>query len=395
MTDPRDDDNLDPHLRQALRHAPDAQLEAPPALGDFILKEARAKARDPKPASPPSRGWAAQTWDWLARPAVATGFAGVMAATLVGLMWWDQPMDEALPRSPVPAAAPAPATAEIASAPGVTTPSAAADAIKPPEPAPLREAAAPRARELARKPAPVAGPAPAREEPAAAKKDDARADMAQRNTPKAAEQATVPPPVATSPAPATAAAPAPAPVAPAAPPPAPAAAHYAPAPVTADTAPAGAAAAKSEEQKLKRSATPADASPRTAGARIQLNESRRQAEAEAYTRVASVRAAIAAEPARWTWQRGGSTAQPMNDAIYAWLAQLDAAANTRWQARTARETAAPIGRELTLLRDGQVMHRWQFTDAGVLWDRGQSAWQIDLPPDQLAPLRSTLDTAAP
>ncbi|HEY0820025.1 MAG TPA: hypothetical protein VGD46_14670, partial [Rhizobacter sp.] len=94
------DEPRDPHLREALRHAPDAHLQAPPALGDLILKEARAKARDPGGATASSRGAARRLWDWLARPAVATGLAGVMAATLVGLMWWDQPMDEALPRPP-------------------------------------------------------------------------------------------------------------------------------------------------------------------------------------------------------------------------------------------------------------------------------------------------------
>ena len=40
----------------------------------------------------------------------------VMAATLVGLMWWDRPMDEAMPR------APAPTRAEDAARPPVASP---------------------------------------------------------------------------------------------------------------------------------------------------------------------------------------------------------------------------------------------------------------------------------
>ena len=50
-------------------------------------------------------------WSWLARPPVAAGFASVMAATLVGMLWWDRPMDETMvppPSSPT-ASAPRPA----------------------------------------------------------------------------------------------------------------------------------------------------------------------------------------------------------------------------------------------------------------------------------------------
>jgi hypothetical protein len=39
-------------------------------------------------------------WSWLARPQVAAGFASVMAATLVGMLWWDRPMDETQPLPP-------------------------------------------------------------------------------------------------------------------------------------------------------------------------------------------------------------------------------------------------------------------------------------------------------
>lgn len=133
------DEARDPHLREALRHAPDAQLQAPSRLSEFILQEARAKARNPQHVGAPAPGWARRVWAWLARPAVATGFAGVMAATLVGLMWWDQPMDEALPRSPAPAAAPAvekPAPA----APAVTasSPPPVIAAVPKPETAPAQ-----------------------------------------------------------------------------------------------------------------------------------------------------------------------------------------------------------------------------------------------------------------
>ena len=112
----------DAWLREALRHAPDATAAPPLSLREAILAEARAATRT-VPHSAPSISLVdrfAEFWSWLARPPVAAGFASVMAATLVGLMWWDRPMDEAMPqpRPPpvattpaIPAATPAPAAA--------------------------------------------------------------------------------------------------------------------------------------------------------------------------------------------------------------------------------------------------------------------------------------------
>lgn len=378
MNEPSDEAR-DPHLREALRHAPDADLQAPPQLSELILKEARAKARDPRPVAPvPAPGWVRSVWDWLARPAVATGFAGVMAATLVGLMWWDQPMDEALPRSPVPAAAPQAQDAAAPmppAAPAVVPPSPSADTTAPrPKPEPARKKAA---AEAPRVTAPGTA-APARsgatDAPITEGTAGAAAEVA-RPAPMAAAPIPVPPP---SPAPATVAA---------------------PPPSFADAKPEALAKARAREEEHKRerssSEAPAEALSRRAAAKAQLNESRVQREAEAYTRVASVRAAVAAEPARWTWQRGSRTAQPLHDALVGWLAQLDSAAGTRWQPHQPRDGAAPPDRELVLLRDGQVQHRFQFTEQGVLWDRGQSAWQVELRADQIAALRSALDSAAP
>ena len=154
----------DAHLRAALRHAPDAALGPSAAVDSAILRRARSATAEatrnvtpqgafaadgaavspgtfaphdaaashrpfaPRDATAPPRppredprpkpvrttmptgsriaGW----WSWLARPSVATGFAGVMVATLVGVMWWGRPLDEALPpryeTRPPPAPAP-------------------------------------------------------------------------------------------------------------------------------------------------------------------------------------------------------------------------------------------------------------------------------------------------
>jgi hypothetical protein len=338
-----DDDARDPHLREALRHAPDAQLQAPAALGEFILNEARAKARDPRAAVPDATPrWAVRLWAWLARPAVATGFAGVMAATLVGLMWWDQPMDEALPRHPASAQAPAPERPASALGPAVP----AAPAVTPQAPV--------QADRAATRTAPVRKPATAATAGAGAE------------------------PALATPAPQ-------APPAPAAAPPAPSA-----------EANADALLAQAEEQKRERSSiAPAEATSRRAAAKAQLNESRLQREGEAYARVASVRATIAGEPSRWAWQRANAASQPMNDAVDTWLAELDASAGAGWQPRSGRETAAPRGRALALLRDGQVQHSFQLTERGVLWLRGHTAWHAELPAEALATLQAALDSAAP
>jgi hypothetical protein len=85
----------------------------------------------------------------------------------------------------------------------------------------------------------------------------------------------------------------------------------------------------------------------------------------------------------------------MNDAIYAWLAQLDSATGSRWQPRAARETGALLGRELRLLRDGRLEHSLRLTEHGVLWEQAQSALQAELPAATITPLQSALDTAAP
>ncbi len=342
------DESRDPHLREALRHAPDAQLQAPPALGEFILKEARAKARDPGAAvSMPAPSTAKRIWDWLARPAVATGFAGVMAATLVGLMWWDQPMDEALPRHPAQPAAPA---AEKAA------PVPPAAPVVKPESRPSHDTVT------------TAGkPQPARKKAAEASR------IAQPGTAAPAQSDTAPVPVTIAPSPA----------------PTPAAA---PATRFADTTTSGALAKAriAEEQKRERSSmAPAEAQSRRAAAKAQLNESRLQAEGEAYTRVASVRAAMAAEPARWAWQRDNGDAQPLNDTLYAWLAKLDAATITRWQPVDA--TALRAGREIKLLLDGHVQHDLRVTDGGVFWQRPGGDWHFSpLAPTDLSALEAGL-----
>lgn len=354
------EEQRDAHLREALRHAPDAQLQPPPALSALILNEARAKARDASAPARAPRHPLAALWDWLARPAVATSFAGVMVATLVGLMWWDQPMDEAMPRRPAPAAtAPAPAEAPVAPAPVTSTPAAT------PPPAAAAEAA---------RPAPPPRPAQRKPAPAADKAVPAAPAPTVRDAPAASAE------------PAREAAPAPA-----APPAAPA---------VADTATAGAAAPSlakeksADESKRLRSMAPNQALGGRA-AKAELSESRQRQEADTRTLLASLRASIAAEPARWAWQRGNGKLHDMNDALYAWLAQLDDATGTTWQPRATGGTGTSPSGELRLLRDGRVQHSLRFTERGVWWQREQATWHTELTPAQAHTLQSNLDAAAP
>ncbi|MEO8311467.1 MAG: hypothetical protein ABI520_09870 [Caldimonas sp.] len=164
------DAERDAWLREALRHAPDSDALPPAGVSEAILAKARAAARIVAPT--PRRGTSrsapsnalADLWAWLARPPVAAGFASVMAATLVGLMWWDRPMDEAMPRAPAPTraedaarppvASPTPETVAPPAAPPATTPEqkVAPDAkVIDPGPAPARRSVESLAKEHASK----------------------------------------------------------------------------------------------------------------------------------------------------------------------------------------------------------------------------------------------------
>ena len=147
----------DAWLREALRHAPDAGAAPPPSLRDAILAEARAAARTSAPrgaaTASPTPTFVHQLlafWSWLARPQVAAGFASVMAATLVGMLWWDRPIDETmLPGPSAPAVTPAPRSApERAAAAVEPQPVAPKGKAENPPTAPADKATAPAADRL-------------------------------------------------------------------------------------------------------------------------------------------------------------------------------------------------------------------------------------------------------
>jgi hypothetical protein len=83
-------DEPDAYLREALRHAPDADVAAPPVLTDRILRAAREQAHSQVPARAAAPGALRRLFDWLGRAPVRAAFAGIVVATFIGMLWWPQ-----------------------------------------------------------------------------------------------------------------------------------------------------------------------------------------------------------------------------------------------------------------------------------------------------------------
>jgi hypothetical protein len=147
------DAERDAYLEVALRHAPDAGIDAPASLSAAILREARGAAA----RAAPRRAWSGMAsdpsgaaglvaallrfWAWLARPPVAGAFASLMVATLAGVMWWGEPIERTLelplakadsaPAAPVGPVGPAVPEARVAAAERVA-PVPAVTRVEPP-----------------------------------------------------------------------------------------------------------------------------------------------------------------------------------------------------------------------------------------------------------------------
>ncbi len=383
------DDPRDAHLQRALRHAPDADLAPPPALSEAILRAARealeasaggvpivsvaapvtsaanldtpSSLTSPTPATSGAsracallRGWM-ELWSQLAQPRWAGAIAGLTVATLVGVMWWGQPMERAIRGAPEVSEGPAAAgatdfadeTAKSRAAPSsqIPRPSRSDEAAAPP-PAPAIQAKAERgAAQIAAADRPALGrvakgatttttearspaPAPRRDADALAKH---KADSADAATPAQAErqeadlsaraQATPAQeqPSAAPAAPATATAMADAgggavagagagnvaqqQVA-AAIPEAKAALSTPPGEAAASSQAALSAARRANESRLARAAagTPGPAAPETSSS-LAPAAKRPRALAPA-TALADLRRSIAAQPQRWSWRPG-------------------------------------------------------------------------------------------
>jgi len=113
MTPAGDDLSHDPHLRAALRHAPDHALAPPAGVSQTILNAARHVHKPARPAATPAPAvritiapprpiaWLRQ---WFASPRLAGGLAtGLVAALGLGL-WIDLAQEPVIERPPVEAA---------------------------------------------------------------------------------------------------------------------------------------------------------------------------------------------------------------------------------------------------------------------------------------------------
>lgn len=348
----------DPWLREALRHAPDADAGPPARLSDTILRMGRA-AVAPRPAPAPPRPPTLverllSAWGWLARPPVAAGFASVMVATVVGLMWWGRPIEEAMPPREEPAAiaqAPEPPPAAVpapAPAPAETPRKEAASPKIPPAPprVAIAPAPAPAPEPMQRKSAPPPPAAP----PAAQR--DSSAELA---APAPAEDGARLRGFAERRELATAA-------------PAPSAA-----------APAGAGAAATADAAAQ--ALPSALRSRAAVGTIETPG------------LSNLRFEIPRRQQEWTWQRDDGEARPVDDALMNWLAQADRTARPHWNPGTAGGEGAVA--TLRFTRGGVVRAILRIGPRGLRLDRGGKTESAELSAAQSAALISALDTLGP
>ena len=123
----------DDHLRQALRHAPDADVSAPSDISAQILAAAhRSAAQRPLamvPAPSAGRRWWAALWH---RPGATAALASVVMAGFVGLLWRGETPGPAIEEAPV-RATPGAANKFSREAAGAAPPAVAPVAEKPSE----------------------------------------------------------------------------------------------------------------------------------------------------------------------------------------------------------------------------------------------------------------------
>jgi hypothetical protein len=395
----------DAHLLAALRHAPDADICAPVALSNAIVRAARVATRAQAKAAPaPAPSWLdvlAQAWLAFSRPPVMAGVASIVLATAVGLNVWQQPAE-----APVAPPAKAKVTGVADRAPAPTEASAPA----------LTSTARSTARTAAAAPAGVAretpslapaAPAGTVVAEAAISREDPTARGAAQTTSHAQAQARN-----ASPPPMVAAMHAAAPPAP----------HLAESPsleqralergqpdLLAGAVPAGKGAAAAKAA----AATPLAGTriaPHAADKSVDQARAERSSTAPARSAAPTLSAlaeALAAEPQRWQVRRGAQPPQATSPSAAAWLVQLDALAAGRWQStdvppvEALRGTvgAEPASIDLGWERDGVVLQRLWLSADGVLWqpvaDSGtEGPRRLWLPLDENVALRLRASLAA-
>ena len=421
MTAPRRPDDTAPArdawLSQALRHAPDARIEAPAQISAAILRAAAAASSHGAPADPRRQrlraagaGFWAGLWAGLARPSMATGFASLMVATLVGLLWGDRPIDP-LPAEPAVALrADAAPTAAVPAVPAVTAAPIGALQDKRQAETAARDALASTARSEATAARGGAARAKALAPPSAAASDRPTAALragdttAKTSTPRAdppgAADAVAPTRAESGPradaetagadiAGRTGAPPTHRPVAIAR-------TTEALEPNLRDLArrastEGGGSEAATATTQGRAVASAAQAAQAQAPAALSELRSRAATPARApgADPLRSLRARIDAAPAAWSWQLDAQALQPLDGPRLDWLARLERAASSGWIDAPSHGDPAPSGRTVILLRDDQPIARL------TLGSAPPNLTLQDLDPKAAEPARSArLDPAA-
>jgi hypothetical protein len=118
-------------------------------------------------------------------------------------------------------------------------------------------------------------------------------------------------------------------------------------------------------------------------------------------------ASISQEPQRWTWRRSGGL-QPMSSSLQTWLIQLDANTNSRWAApqsptpsaagAVSRSDAAATSSDLHLYRGDELQATLRIVGDQVRITSPNAETRASiasLPQTTITALRRTLDLAAP
>lgn len=421
----------DPWLQQALRHAPDAELQPPAALREAILREAAQALGRPPVSAPASSAVAAlvaavqAVWRGLGHPAGRWAGAAALVLLVVWAGWLGSsprpPAQVAMQAGRAPESRQAEATAAQRTA--ATRPDAAPPApgaseasfvlARPdraeaapggrarPEPdpqSPVRVAAAPPRAPGA--PTPAGRPAAPSADAAAAERAsaaDARSDIpsgvasgvavaiapAGAAAPAAAAAPVTAP--ATSPGVAPAVAPA---LTPAAGPPEVVA--VAPGPAAPAAAPPAASPARRSTELSRSSAAAAAAEAGSADARVLAAAPQPPALTSNALNAAARPRAVVPEPVAvlrlWArdpqlqWRTRGEAAAA-GPAQRAWLERLAAAGGNRWQVRASGSAAETDPVELWLIPAGAtpVSIRLDGAAARVTMRQGVSLWSADLP----------------
>ena len=353
----------DAWLSQALRHAPDAEVSVPAAVSETILRQARSAtvpsgAARAAPSALPAPTWAERlgaVWAALARPPVAAGFASLMVATVVGLMWWDRPLEETLPPRQAPAAAaPAPQQAGEPATAVTAAPKPAQAQVAPSRivvaPAPERKTAAPAATAPPAPAAPRAVPAP----PVMPTAPTLVVPALQRDMAMAKSA----PSVVATPA------------------------------ISGAAAGAAPPARESTERRDEAAALSAPPLP-SAAAPTAVAATASASSAIATPGLRNLRFEIAAGPQAWTWQRDDSAAQPIDSAVQAWIVQADRSAFPHWKVGAVGNEA--VSATLRFTRGGVVRAVLRIGPTGLRLTRSGTTESAELSSGAAAALLSALE----